>query len=185
MNLQQNLPIPTTPFLDSGGKVSRLWIYFFQALWNRTGGSEGVDIATVLSNTQPVMFSDDSVGGNDGADVMAIPGPSGNPGIQGAPGATIAPDDVAVDELLVAIPVSAPAAMPIPVTVAASPFLYQSSANGQAAIAGGAVSNVEFSRDSGSTFYPMGSTGGAVGMRAGDQLRVTYTIAPTMTFIPM
>ncbi|HEX2243745.1 MAG TPA: hypothetical protein VHK27_10920, partial [Gammaproteobacteria bacterium] len=66
----------------------------------------------------------------------------------------------------------------------ASPFVYQAVIRGQAHIGGGTVSAVEFSRN-GSTWYPAGITQGFVQMDARDSLRVTYTVAPSITFVPM
>lgn len=70
------------------------------------------------------------------------------------------------------------------ITPTGSPFVYQALLRGQFLVAGGTVSAVEFSRD-GTTFYNAGITAGFVQMDAGDQVRVTYTVAPTLTFVPM
>jgi hypothetical protein len=70
------------------------------------------------------------------------------------------------------------------ITLTVSPFAYQALIRGQLLIAGGTVSAIEFSRNR-TTFYNAGITAGFVQMDAGDQVRVTYTVAPTLTFVPM
>jgi hypothetical protein len=70
------------------------------------------------------------------------------------------------------------------ITLSASPFSYQAVIRGQAHISGGTVSAVEFSRD-GTTWYNAGITAGFVEMDARDQLRVTYSVLPTIVFFPM
>lgn len=69
-------------------------------------------------------------------------------------------------------------------TVGASPFIYQNTTDYPATVivADGTVSEVAFSRD-GVTFYPFG-TAGAIRLNPGDQIRTTYTVAPTITVIP-
>lgn len=76
----------------------------------------------------------------------------------------------------------APAAV-IPTTPAASPYTYTAAVKGFMLITAGTVSLVEFSRD-GTTFYGYGSTSGQFTLNAADRLRMTYTVAPTMTFVP-
>lgn len=70
-----------------------------------------------------------------------------------------------------------------PVTVGASPFVYSADVRGSVIVNGGTVSAIAFSRD-GTTFYTTGQTAGMFTLNAGDQLRVTYTVLPTLTFVP-
>lgn len=70
------------------------------------------------------------------------------------------------------------------ITVGASPFTYSAPTNGFVLTTGGTVSAVAFSRD-GTTFLSVGFTAGIVPVRKNDKVRVTYTVAPTMNFIPM
>jgi len=70
----------------------------------------------------------------------------------------------------------------IPLT--ASPMTYTAVIRGQAHIGGGTVSVIEFSRD-GTNWYDTGMTEGFVQMDRGDQLRVTYSVAPTINYFPM
>lgn len=76
----------------------------------------------------------------------------------------------------------APAAV-VPTTPGASPYTYTAPVKGFMLITGGTVSLVEFSRD-GVTYYSYGTTSGQFQVNASDLIRVTYTVAPTMTFVP-
>lgn len=70
------------------------------------------------------------------------------------------------------------------VTVGTSPMTYTAIIRGQAHVTGGTVSVIEFSRD-GTNWYDTAITAGFVQMDAGDFLRVTYAVAPTITYFPM
>lgn len=70
------------------------------------------------------------------------------------------------------------------VTIGASPAIYTAVIRGQAHIGGGTVSSIEFSRDA-VNWFDTGLTEGFVQMDRTDHLRVTYTVAPTVTFFPM
>ena len=69
------------------------------------------------------------------------------------------------------------------ITPGASPYTYTSSFDGAVIVNGGTVSAIAFSRD-GTTFFTTGQTAGMFPMSRGDALKVTYTVAPTMTFAP-
>lgn len=71
------------------------------------------------------------------------------------------------------------------ITPTGSPFAYTAVIRGQLLVAAGTVSAIAFSRDGGTTFYSVGITAGFVQMDAGDQVRVTYSVLPTLTFFPM
>lgn len=76
----------------------------------------------------------------------------------------------------------APAAE-VPVVVGTSPFTYSAPVKGSVIVSGGTVSAIAFSRD-GTTFYATGQTAGMFALNAQDRLRVTYSVVPTMTFVP-
>lgn len=69
------------------------------------------------------------------------------------------------------------------ITVGASPYTYNAIVKGSVIVSGGTVSAIAFSRD-GTTFYTTGQTAGMFTLNAQDRLRVTYTVLPTMTFVP-
>lgn len=49
MNVTNNLPSPTAPFLDDTGNISQVWWQYLLTLFNRTGAGKGVD-AALLQN---------------------------------------------------------------------------------------------------------------------------------------
>lgn len=87
---------------------------------------------------------------------------------------------LAQDNLL---PDPIPTAQPVAViSVGASPFTYTAPANGQVAVTGGTVSIVSFIRQG--TTVATGLITGLVVVSRLDQVKVTYAVAPTMTFMP-
>lgn len=70
-----------------------------------------------------------------------------------------------------------------PVTPTGSPYVYSAEIGGALIVEGGTVSDVEFSRD-GTTWYSTGQTSGMFTVGAADRLRVTYSSAPNLTFVP-
>lgn len=69
------------------------------------------------------------------------------------------------------------------VILSASPFTYRAPAGGTLIVQGGTVSQVQFSRD-GSAFFTTGQTQGMFPVSQGDALVITYSVAPTLTFVP-
>ncbi len=69
-------------------------------------------------------------------------------------------------------------------TITASPMTYTAVIRGQANISGGTVSVIEFSRN-GTDWYDTGITTGFVQMNRSDLIRITYAVAPNITFFPM
>lgn len=67
------------------------------------------------------------------------------------------------------------------ITVGASPFVKAFPGNGFVTISGGTVSLVEFKRPNG-TYASVGVTAGAIPVRTSDAVRITYTVAPTVTY---
>jgi hypothetical protein len=70
------------------------------------------------------------------------------------------------------------------ITATDSPMTYTAVIRGQVHVSGGTVSVIEFSRD-GTNWYDTGITAGFVQMDRGDRLRVTYSMAPTISYFPM
>jgi len=70
------------------------------------------------------------------------------------------------------------------VAVGGSPFSFQSTVPGNINVNAGTVSLIEISRD-GLTFFATGLLGGMFFLCPGDFIRVTYVVAPTMTWFPI
>lgn len=71
-----------------------------------------------------------------------------------------------------------------PVALTGSPFVYSAVRKGSLIVSGGTVSAIEFSRDGGTTYYNVGTVAGMFTVNASDFLRITYTVAPTVIFVP-
>lgn len=71
---------------------------------------------------------------------------------------------------------------PVVVTVTASPFTYTPTADGLLIVSGGTVTKQEYKR--GAAYVEVGQLNSMLLVLAGDALRVTYSVAPTITFIP-
>lgn len=81
--------------------------------------------------------------------------------------------------------ISNEAVLPSNISVTASPFTYQNTTayDGDVIISGGTVGNIEFTRNN-TTFYTTGLLTGVLRLSPNDRVRVTYTVAPTMTLVP-
>lgn len=75
-----------------------------------------------------------------------------------------------------------PPSSEIPITVGASPFIYQPKSQGGIIVSGGTVTSILVSRSG--TFYATGLTQGLFQLSANDQLKVVYSAAPTMVLLP-
>lgn len=67
--------------------------------------------------------------------------------------------------------------------VTASPYSYSDPIrDGLLVVSGGTVSLIEYGRRG--VFTALGITSGLIPVRSGDVVRITYTVAPTVRFIP-
>jgi hypothetical protein len=79
-NLQTNVPLINTAFVDKNGNVTEAWFLFLIQLWRRTGGSGGdtggitLDDVLSLENTFGVTVSD--TGSPLTAEVTFVPPPA-------------------------------------------------------------------------------------------------------------
>jgi 2-keto-4-pentenoate hydratase len=67
-------------------------------------------------------------------------------------------------------------------TPGASPYTYTATADGAVIVNGGTVSLIAFVRAG--TVVGTGETAGMFPVRSGDGIRVTYSVVPTMRFVP-
>ena len=65
----------------------------------------------------------------------------------------------------------------------ASPFSYTAPQKGFMLVSGGTVTSIMFSRTPG-VFYATGETAGQFTLAQNDVLKITYTVKPTVTFVP-
>ena len=69
----------------------------------------------------------------------------------------------------------------VSVTPGASPYTYTADRRGVVVISGGTVSTIELGRFG--SFVTVGLAAGAIPVDEADQVKVTYTLAPTITFL--
>ncbi len=70
----------------------------------------------------------------------------------------------------------------VDVTPTGSPYQYESDISGNLVVRGGTISEISIVR--GTSNVITGVTAGVFPMMRGDTVSVTYTVAPTMTFLP-
>jgi hypothetical protein len=81
------------------------------------------------------------------------------------------------------LPDPAPRAQPFAaITVGASPYTYTASADGSVAVTGGTVTGISVIRQG--TTVATGVTAGVIPLSRLDQIQVTYSVVPTMNFLP-
>ena len=169
---------PRVPLIDPRtGQIDRAWYLFFYNLFN--GSSANTDVlGAVLVNPIDTPSGDVQTALQSLQTNLATLWTDVDQIRATAEIAQLAPPDSA-------IPLSAAIVPPSTITVTGSPFSYQNTTTFPAdvIVQGGTVSKVEFSRD-GSTWYDVGVVAGMLGLSPSDRLRVTYTVAPTMTLIP-
>ena len=64
-----------------------------------------------------------------------------------------------------------------------SPFSYQAPSAGFVIVTGGTVSAIQFSRTPG-TFHATGKTAGVFQMSQNDQLKITFSVKPSLMWVP-
>jgi len=68
------------------------------------------------------------------------------------------------------------------VTVGVSPYTYLASQDGTLIVRGGTVSQISYVRNTGS--FNIGVVAGPIPMLMADAVTITYTVLPTVTFLP-
>lgn len=189
-----NIPAPRVEFIDKRtGLMAREWYLFFLNLFNLTGaGSNNLSLLDVQQGPPPVTVDElgvqtlinqvDVTPTNDTLIVDQL----GSAPVQNL-------EDLSLFRQLVetAPPYPEPAPnnsyliQPSGITVGASPFTFTNDNlyTVDVVVKAGTVSAIEFSRDR-SIWYDIGVVAGMFTLSKNDQLRVTYTAAPTLTLIP-
>lgn len=70
----------------------------------------------------------------------------------------------------------------IVVAVTGSPFTFTAPRNGMLFISGGTLSTIQYSR--GASINVLGLAANPIMVIAGDQVRISYLLTPTLTFLP-
>lgn len=213
--IQQGFPSINTALVDERGFIRQTWLQLLISLWNRTGGGGGTspgDVAELFAEAggvqgeldlglatgmdfpqwsepepdQGLLFRDIVIAVLEELGVWAEVGSevdSGEDGLFTDPAVELSDEQAG---LLTPIETSPQTpGLPETLTVGASPYTYDLVVAGTVVVQGGTVTKVEFSRDGGATLVDCGAIAGMFPALAADQIVVTYTVAPTMTFIPM
>ena len=89
----------------------------------------------------------------------------------------------ALEDEITVQPASAISAQPAyAVTPGVSPWVFSSGVKGAIISSGGTVSAIEYGRNG--AYTTIGTTAGMFEMSAQDTVRITYTVAPTVNFLP-
>lgn len=153
-------------FVNDDGMLTTEAYRSLTEIVNRTGGVLGTNGSdTFVSNNDfSVVEGQQSAGGDISADVF------------------VGVESQAMSEMVMQPIMDRAMTAPEPVAVGVSPFTYQSSRDGYFIVTGGTVSKQEYGR--GATFTDVGLLTSMLPIMLGDAIRVTYTAAPTITFIP-
>lgn len=171
-------------FVNSDGTLAPEALRMLDVLVARVGGAIGDYgddvIAAASAGIDPVAFTPDVVGvPSDARDLLHIAlQPVDTPSFpettfQGSSSDFLS--DLVVQPASAAAPISA-------VVVGASPTSFTAIDPGTLSVQAGTVSTVTLTR--GGTTITLGLTAGLVPMSAGDKVTITYTVAPTLNFIP-
>jgi len=176
-----DIPIGT---VNADGTVTinkNWWLFFYNVALNSIGPSgsitdEGLEI--LQSSDDDAFTVDAAVLTRQLANLTAqlpadLPAASDYPDI--ARSLLLAQDSLLVDPAPLAQPVAT-------ITVGASPFSYTAPFSGAVAVSGGTVSVIAVIRQG--TAVTTGQTAGMIAVSKFDTLKVTYSAAPTMTFLP-
>jgi hypothetical protein len=80
------------------------------------------------------------------------------------------------------IDLGVPPSSEIPITVGSSPFTFSPKMKGGVIVSGGTVTSISIARAGPS--YPTGQTQGLFTLAANDLLQVSFSVVPTMVFMP-
>lgn len=188
------LPETIVPYSHPLGKANELgqvfidknwWLFLYNVAQNVLGTNEGLPASALTE----LASSDADIASGDAA---ALRRPIDNASIQAlfaqdlAPTSADLPDIgrallLAQDPLLQDPPSTAQPVQAI--TVGASPFSFPASFNGNVTVTGGTVSLITINRQG--TVVATGLITGIIPLSRGDVVQVTYTVAPTMKFLPL
>ena len=173
-------PQQASPLVGPDGRVTSPWLLFFQTLFNRTGGTVGDNTADLSQQATLLGLMDGDVKPTNQIDGHLIPSFLG----MEQPSQTMTPLGLAMLATPSPDGAGARSFKAQTLTPSGSPYTATASSSGIYLVSGGTVSAITISRD-GTTFLATGVTSGIIPARKFDQVRVAYTAAPTMNFLPM
>lgn len=205
----QALPIPQAPLVTTSGHITNPWYRLILALIQRTGGTQG---KVTPDELEPFVVLSGLMTGEVGTGVThgLLLGDVGREGELAGGGLPLFPDAPITPARRDVVPQDAAAGPHFPVfpqdpspafvrfmvpqdtpnappdvegqTPGASPWTYTPGVSGWVLVSGGTVSAIAWSRD-GVTFLATGMITGFFPVEVTDSVRITYTVAPTVTLI--
>lgn len=202
-NLQSGIPLVNVPFVGKNGMITEAWLLFLVQLFRRTGGGTGIQSLTVgdvlsYEETFGIQSSDSPMSSEVSIPVFLQPGTDGFSLEETFPFPSFGTDGFSIEETFSPTLVNnALSEMTMAsslqdggvqstnsITVGASPFTYTATYRQAVHVVGGTVSVLSYGRGATSLLLGVVAAGEIVEMNAGDTLKATYTLTPTMTLIP-
>ncbi len=182
----QNIPTPTAPVVDKEGRMTQAWRFFMVALWNRTGGASGSSGSFAnLNGDSTQLFSVATANAATDATPLAQVQSLDSAVLSNAE--TYAASQAATAQsnaetyALNQIQQGTGAAF-VSVTPGASPYTYTAAAVGNLLISGGTISAISIGRGTGSATVQIAAP--FIPLDKADTVTITYSAAPTLTWIP-
>ncbi|CAB4121152.1 hypothetical protein UFOVP154_35 [uncultured Caudovirales phage] len=172
--LPQRILPPSAPWLGADGVTvaKNWWLFLYNLSQSVLGQADPVALQLLAELDADVATSDDQrlADGIDAAQMLSEQTPVPFQASQ-----TAVADDYTPPN---------PQAQPVQaITVGASAYVYTAPFDGMVTVSGGTVTGLDISRD-GTTYLATGVLAGAIPVSRLDKLKVTYAVAPTMTFFP-
>lgn len=165
-------------FVNDDGTLTPEAFRSLSEILSRSGGALGnAGGDTFVSNDAANVQSQPSAGGDIAADVQGVADMQAIGETTGQP----ASGD-SVTEMVMQPVADRAMTAPEPITPSASPFTYRASRDGYFIVTSGTVSKQEYGR--GAVFTDVGLLTSMLPILLGDAIRVTYSAAPILTFIP-
>ncbi len=200
MTVQQPMPSIASPVVDDAKRLTTPWQRFFMTLWTRSGGSSGTGYYALLNGDQAQVFNVAQAAQLTEApplsqvqtmdntvltDAETFATNAANTAQSNAESfATSAANTAQANAETFAtdqVRTLAGAALTTP-AVGPSPFTWSAPSNGAVILTGGAVTALSLTR--GGSGVSLTVFGAPLPVRSGDEITITYTSAPGMTWLP-
>ena len=163
--VQQSIPSPTTPMVMPDGRPTEMWRRFLHSLWLRTGSGAGALFAPHNGDASQTFEVGGALDVNHAVPLVQVEAFDAN----------------TLNAALAEIKQGTGAPF-VTETARASPYTFQAPGVGHLVMAGGALSALTLTRGTSTASIPVGI--GMVPMDYQDSLQITYSSAPTLTWIP-
>ena len=190
MSVQQGMPAPGVPIVGAGGAIALPWLRLLQALWTRTGGAAGSNGSFASVNGDPGQTFQvapaaaqadapplSQVQNLDATVLSQAETYAENYADAQASAAQTNAQTYALQQIQ-----QGTGAPFVALTLGASPYTYAAVAVGHLVIEGGTVTAISLTRGTQTINLPPATP--LVPLDNGDAVKITYSSAPTVTWIP-